>query len=129
MTAADSNAFSRICRTGLAAYRAVSGALLLAAALLLGASPAQAQIITGATVSPSTYSGTGQTITYTVTVNSGSRVASSATVTSQVGATYTCPIADTTNTGVTFTCTGTKTTTAADVSSLMIQEQPVVRLL
>ncbi|MBX9644570.1 MAG: autotransporter domain-containing protein [Novosphingobium sp.] len=103
--------------------------MLALLAMVLIAAPVSAQTITGATVSPSTYSGMGQTITYSVTVNSGSRVASSATVTSQVGALYNCAIADTVNTGVTFTCTGTKTTTATDVSNLQIQEQPVVRLI
>lgn len=98
-------------------------------ALLLVTSPAAAQTITGATQSTSTYSGAGQTITYTVTVNSGSKVASSATVASPIGVVYSCPIADTVNTGVTFTCTGTYTTTATDVSSLQVQERATVTLL
>ena len=111
------------------AVRMVLGSLFALCALTLAAAPAMAQTITGATISPSTYSGTGQTITLTVTVNSGNKVASSATVTSQIGAVYSCPIADTVNTGVTFTCTANYATTATDVSNLQIQEQPVVRLL
>ena len=112
-----------------AAVRLVMGLLVALCALTLAAVPAMAQTITGATISPSTYSGTGQTITLTVSVNSGNRVASSATVTSQIGAVYSCPIADTANTGVNFTCTATYSTTATDVANLQIQEQPVVRML
>lgn len=129
MSASVSAILGGLRNTGTSAIRIVSGGILALLAVVLMAAPVSAQTITGATVSPSTYSGVGQTITYSVTVNSGSRVASSATVTSQVGALYNCAIADTVNTGVTFTCTGTKTTTATDVSNLQIQEQPVVRLL
>ncbi|MEY4953873.1 MAG: hypothetical protein RL299_2297 [Pseudomonadota bacterium] len=109
--------------------RVLAGLVLALGALVLAAVPASAQTITGGTQSVSTYSSAGQTITYTVTVNSGSRVASSATVASEKGVVYSCPIADTVNTGVTFTCTGTYTTTAGDVSALQIQERATVTLL
>ena len=111
------------------AVRLVLGLLVALCALTLAAVPATAQTITGATASTPTFSGSGQTITFTVSVNSGNKVASSATVVSNIGAVYSCPIADTANTGVNFTCTATYTTTAGDVSSTFVQERATVTLL
>lgn len=129
MSASVSAILGILRNSGTSAIRIVSGGILALLAVVLMAAPAAAQSITGFSSSPTSYSGAGQTITFTVTVNSGTKVASSATVTSNIGAVYSCPIADTTNTGVTFTCTASYTTTAADVSSLQLQERVDVRLI
>jgi len=98
--------------------------------MVLFAAPAAAQTIVASSASPSTYSGSGQTITFSFTVNSGNRVASSATVTSPKGLVYSCPIADTANTNINFTCTATYTTTGSDAFiGGFVQDQPTVTMM
>ncbi|WP_300549902.1 HYR domain-containing protein [Roseovarius sp.] len=76
----------------------------------------QAQEVTSATVSPTTYNTAGETLTFTVVMNTGNEVVSSPSVTSSIGVTYSCsPVRGTTNTNI--TCSGIYTVQAGDISS------------
>jgi uncharacterized protein YhjY with autotransporter beta-barrel domain len=98
------------------ARRLMAWAAAMLAAMILFAGPAAAQTVTASSVTPTTYSGPGVTLTFSFTVNSGTRQVTSASATSAIGVAYTCAVpADAgTNTNITFTCSGTYVTTAAD---------------
>ena len=73
----------------------------------------QAQEVTSATVSPTTYNTAGETLTFTVVMNTGNEVVSSPSVTSSIGVTYSCSqVRGTTNTNI--TCSGIYTVQAGD---------------
>jgi hypothetical protein len=77
--------------------------MLLAAVAVMGAMfalpmTAQAQQVTGRSVSPSTYSLVGDQITFSFTFNSGGYTVQSVTVQSAIGASYSCSGFDTTDT-------------------------------
>lgn len=55
------------------------------AGMILFADPVAAQTFTSTSVTPSTFSGAGQTLTFSVTVNSGTRHVTSATASGEIG--------------------------------------------
>ncbi len=77
--------------------------------------PAQAQYITSQTASPSNFSGSGQTITFTVAINTHNSAVTAVSVSNSVGPMLSC---SPTSTGLnsTITCTGTYITTAGDTT-------------
>ena len=95
-----------------------SSAILIAMLSVFWAGTATAQQVTGQSVSPTTYSGPGETLTFTITINSGSNTFTSLRVTSNLGITYTCNPASSVNTNTNSTCTGTYLTTGSDSSTL-----------
>lgn len=99
--------------------RLMAWAAALLGAMILFAGPAAAQTFTATSVTPSTFSGSGQTLTFNVTVNSGNRQVTSAAASGGIGISYTCvvPPGAGNNTNITFTCSGTYVTTASDVGA------------
>ncbi|NDW53878.1 HYR domain-containing protein [Aliiroseovarius sp. PrR006] len=91
-------------------------AFAIAACTLGFVGAAQAQEVTSASVSPTTYSGSGETLTFTINANTGNEVLSSPAVSSSIGVSYTCsPTSGGTNSN--FTCSGTYTTQAGDATT------------
>jgi len=83
--------------------------------VLIFCAPAQAQYITSQTASPSNFSGSGQTITFTVAINTHNSAVSAVSVSNSVGPMLSC---SPTSAGLnsTITCTGTYITTAGDTT-------------
>ncbi|MDI9848098.1 Ig-like domain-containing protein, partial [Rhodoblastus sp. 17X3] len=85
--------------------------------LLLGlsfAEAARAQTLT-VSVSPTTFSSSGQVLHFTYTFNSGNYVITSLSITTALGIAVSCPGPFTNNTNQTTTCTGSYTTKPTDV--------------
>ncbi|WP_126138405.1 HYR domain-containing protein [Tritonibacter mobilis] len=83
--------------------------------VLIFCAPAQAQYITSQTASPSNFSGSGETITFTVAINTHNSAVSAVSVSNSVGPMLSC---SPTSAGLNsiITCTGTYITTAGDTS-------------
>jgi len=89
-------------------------ALVVSLMSVVTAGAVQAQEVTSASVSPSTYSAAGDELRFTVVMDTGIDVVSSPSVTSSIGITYTC----TPTTGTTYTeviCSGIYTVQSGDV--------------
>ncbi len=83
--------------------------------VLIFCAPAQAQYITSQTASPSNFSGSGQTITFTVAINTDNSEVKAVSVSKGVGPMLSCsPTSADLNS--TITCTGTYITAAGDTS-------------
>ena len=83
--------------------------------VLIFCAPAQAQYITSQTASPSNFSGSGETITFTVAIDTHNSAVSAVSVSNSVGPMLSC---SPTSAGLnsTITCTGTYITAAGDTS-------------
>ena len=81
--------------------------------VLIFCAPAQAQYITSQTASPSNFSGSGETITFTVAINTHNSAVTAVSVSNSVGPMLSC---SPTSAGLnsTITCTGTYITAAGD---------------
>ncbi len=100
------------------------------AGMILFAGPVAAQTFTATSVTPSTFSGSGQTLTFSVTVNSGNRQVTGATAASAIGVSYICtvPPGAGNNTNITFSCSGTYLTTVSDVGAQQVFDVPTVTI-
>lgn len=112
------------------AQRLMAWTAALLGAMILFAGPVAAQTFTATSVTPSTFSGSGQTLTFSVTVNSGNRQVTSATAAGGIGISYACvvPPGAGNNTNITFSCSGTYVTTAADVGAQQVFDAVTVTI-
>ncbi|WP_309621707.1 autotransporter domain-containing protein [Novosphingobium sp.] len=112
------------------ARRLMAWAAAALAGMILFAGPVAAQTFTATSVTPSTFSGAGQTLTFSVTVNSGNRQVTGATAASAIGVSYVCavPPGGGNNTNITFTCSGTYVTTLSDVGAQQVFDVPTVTI-
>jgi len=91
-------------------------ALAISFLTLVSAGIASAQQVTNTSVNPTTYTAAGQTLTFTVDMNSGNELVNNPAVASSIGVTYTCSPTSSTTTGVNISCSGTYTVQASDIN-------------
>ena len=89
---------------------------LMALFTLLGISVSSAQSVTNSFVSPTTYSSVGDTLTFTVIMNSGNELVQNPFISSSsgLGISYSCSPTSSTTLNQTITCTGIYTVQATD---------------
>jgi hypothetical protein len=89
---------------------------------------ARAQVITGFSATPSSYSRANQKITFKININSGNFVVEGVNVVSSIGVNYSCSGWAGGQTGQNVTCVGAYVTKPGDMANA-IQESPTVTLM
>jgi len=100
------------------ALKRLAKAALVSILSVVWVGAAAAQYVSGSSVSPTSYTGAGETLTFTVNIDSGSYTYTSLSISSALGVTYTCIPASSINTNTPATCTGTYQTTGANSGTL-----------
>jgi hypothetical protein len=114
------------CRHLVTCRRAVAGAVL--SAFIGFGDCAQAQVITGFSSTPASYSSAGQKIVFKIEFNSGNFVVESVNVASQIGVSYSCSGWAAGQTNQKGSCSGIYVTKASDLPNT-IEESPTVKLM